>query len=254
MEKDAVYSPFGWSVGRSGQTRAQVRDEVRSVVERVTDRWATVFPEREGYRVCASSPAGPSNGVRLTVERGNFRASVSVESIRDPSRHAREHQAVRMYGRAEAQALVCAAAASHRSIARLRQVGVAVSTLAFIPFLWLIAGAQSTAYILAGMLCMVAGIATTTLGASLGAYLGECVAAGARRRAIAETSVDTRLKEDLRRWRALSRELSGTRQTLTGSAAAGPFRALSPEGPAARRTPSRPLPRLATTSFSFSSS
>lgn len=129
-----------------------------------------------------------------------------------------------------------------------------VSTLAFIPFLWLIAGAQSTAYILAGMLCMVAGIATTTLGASLGAYLGECVAAGARRRAIAETSVDTRLQEDLRRWRALSRELSSTRQALTGAAVAGPFRAITPEGPATRRTPSRPLPRLATTSFSFSSS
>ena len=249
-----MYSPFGWSVGRSGQTRAQVREEVRSVVERVTCRWASVFPEHEGYRVCASSPAGPSNGVRLTVERGNFRASVSVESIRDPSRHARGHQAVRMFGRAEARALVCAAAASHRSVARLRQVGVAVSALAFIPFLWLIAGAQSTAFVLAGMLCVVAGIATTTLGASLGAYLGECVAAGAHRRAIAETSVDTRLKEDLRRWRALSRELSSTRQALTASPAAGPFRALTLDGPATRRTPSRPLPRLATTSFSFSSS
>lgn len=129
-----------------------------------------------------------------------------------------------------------------------------VSTLTFIPFLWLIAGAQSTAYILAGMLCMVAGIATTTLGASLGAYLGECVAAGARRRAIAETSVDVRLQEDLRRWRALSRELSSTRQALTGSAVAGPFRAITPERTVTRRTPSRPLPRLATTSFSFSSS
>ncbi|MBV1860171.1 MAG: hypothetical protein KUG77_17290 [Nannocystaceae bacterium] len=254
MEKDAVYSPFGWSVGRSGQTRAQVRDEVRSVVERATSRWAAVFPEREGYRIRASSPAGSSNGVRLMVERGNFRASVCVESIRDPSRHAREHQAVRMYGRAEARALVCAAAASHRSIARLRQAGVGVSTLAFIPFLWLIAGAQSTAYILAGMLCMVAGIAITTLGAGLGGYLGECVAAGARRRAIAETSVDTQLQEDLRRWRALSRELSSTRQALTGASMAGPFRALTPEGPATRRPQSRSHPRLATTSFSFSSS
>lgn len=223
------------------------------MVEQVTDRCSTVFPDREGYRVCASSPAGPSNGVRLTVERGNFRASVCVESIRDPSRHAREHQAVRMYGRAEAKALVCAAA-SHRSIARLRQAGVVLSALAFIPFLWAIAGAQSTAYVLAGILSMVVGITTTTLGASLGAYLGECVAAGAQRRAIAETSVDTRLQEDLRRWRALSRELSSTKRALNGSAAAGPFRALGPDGPASRRAPSRPLPRLATTTFSFSSS
>ncbi len=224
------------------------------MVDQVSERWASVFPEHEGYSICASSPAGPSNGVRLTVERGNFRASVCVESIRDPSRHAREHQAVRMFGRAEARALVSAAAASHRSVAALRQVGVVLSALAFIPFLWLIAGAQSTAYILAGMLCMVAGIATATLGASLGSYLGECVAEGARRRAIAETSLDTQLQEDLRRWRAFSRELSSTRQALNGAAAAGPFRALSPDGRANRRTPSRPLPRLATTSFSFSPS
>lgn len=257
MKKDAVYSPFGWSVGRTGQTRSQVREEVRAVVDQVTARWASVFPARDGYRVHASSPAGPSNGVRLTVERGNFRAAVSVESIRDPSRHARDHQAVRMYGRAEVHALVCAERASHRSIQRLRQAGVVASAALFIPFLWFIAGAHSSAYVLAGLLTMVAGIATTTLGASLGAYIGERVAEGARRRAIAQTSEDTRLQDDLRRWRALSRELSGTKQALQGSNAAGPFRALraaTPEPERPVRAPSRPVPRLATSSFSFSSS
>lgn len=254
MEKDAVYSPFGWSVGRTGQTRSQVREEVRRVVDQVTDRWASVFPSREGYRVSVSSPAGPSNGVRLTVERGNFQASVCVESIRDPSRHARDHQAIRMYGRAEARALVSAEQVSMRSVQRLRQVGLVASAMLFIPFLWTIAGAHSTAYVLAGLLTMVAGIATTTLGASLGGYIGERMAEGARRRAIAETSVDKRLQEDLRRWRAFSRELSSSRQALVGSAAAGPFRALSPDVAPSKRNPSRPLPRLATSSFSFSSS
>ena len=42
------------------------------MVDQITDRWASVFPSREGYRVNASSPAGPSNGVRLTVERGKI--------------------------------------------------------------------------------------------------------------------------------------------------------------------------------------
>ncbi len=160
-----------------------------------------------------------------------------------------------MYGRAEARALVTAELSSHRSIHRSRQVGVVVSAALFLPFLWLIAGAQSTAYVLAALLTMVAGIGTTTLGASLGAYVGERFAEGARRRALAATSEDSKLQEDLRRWRALSRELSGTKQALLGSALAGPFRALSPASPTAsgsRRTPSRPLPRLAT-SFSFSS-
>lgn len=248
-----MFSPFGWSVGRTGRTRPQVRDEVRGVVDRVTERWAAVFPAREGYRVIASSPAGASNGVRLVVERGNFRASVCLESIRDPSRHAREHQAIRMYGRAEATGLVAAEKSSHRSIRRLRGVGVALSAGLFVSFLWLVAGAQSGAYVLAGLLTMVAGIATTTLGASLGAYLGERVADGARRRALAEATHDDRLQEDIRRWRALSRELAATRQELMGALHAGPFRALSPDG-GGRRTPSRPLPKLATSSFSFSSS
>jgi len=222
------------------------------VVDQVTDRWSSVFPARAGYRVTVSSPAGPSNGVRLTVERGNFQASVCVESIRDPSRRARDHEAIRMYGRAEARALVTAAAASHRSVQRSRQVGVVLSTMMFVPFLWLIAGAHSTAYILAGLLTMVGGIATTTLGASLGAYIGEQVAEGTRRRAIAQTTDDKRLHEDLRRWRALSRELAGAKQALLGSPLAGPFRGLTPQS-SPRRTPSRPLPRLATSSFSFSS-
>lgn len=252
MEKDAVYSPFGWSVGRSGQTRSQVRDEVRAVVDQVTDRWASVFPDREGYRVSVSSPAGPSNGVRLTVQRGNFQASVCVESIRDPSRRARDHQAIRMYGRAEARALVSVTQSSLKSVQRLRQVGIFVSAMMFIPFLWTIAGAHSTAYVLAGLLAMVAGLATTTLGASLGGYIGERFAEGARRRALAETSVDKGLQEDLRRWRALSKELSGSKHALVGSTTAGPFRALTPEV-SRRRVPSRPLPRLATSSFSFSS-
>jgi len=223
------------------------------VVDQVTERWASVFPARDGYQVSVSSPAGPSNGVRLTVGRGNFRASVCVESIRDPSRHARDHQAIRMYGRAEACALVSAEQASHRSIQRLRQAGVVFSALMFLPFIWLIAGAHSTAYVLAGLLTLVSGLAATTLGASLGAYLGERVAEGARRRAIAQTSGDARLHEDLRRWRALSREFASSKQALVGAGVAGPFRGLTSEA-SPRRVPSRPLPRLATSSFSFSSS
>ena len=225
---------------------------MRSVVDQTTERWASVFPARDGYEISASSPAGPSNGVQLTVERGNFVASVCVESIRDPSRHARDHQAIRMYGRAEARALVSVEQSGMRSVQRLRQVGLVASAVLFIPFLLTIAGAQSTAYVLAGLLALVAGLGTTTLGASLGGYIGERMAEGARRRAIAETAVDQRLQEDLRRWRALSRELSATKQALVGSSAAGPFRALTPDA-APRRTPSRPLPRLATSSFSFSS-
>ena len=102
---------------------------MRSVVDQTTERWASVFPEREGYEISASSPAGPSNGVQLTVQRGNFVASVCVESIRDPSRHARDHQAIRMYGRAEARALVCVEQSSMRSVQRLRQVGLVASAI-----------------------------------------------------------------------------------------------------------------------------
>ncbi len=255
------FSPFGWSVGRGGRKPAQVREDVRTMVEGVTDRWTAVFPERDGYRVTISSPAGASNGVRLSVVRGNFRASVGIESILDPARRTGGQQAIRMFGRAEATSLVVAEQVSHRSVRRLRQVGMALSGGLFFSFLWVIAGAQSGAYILAALLTMVAGIMMTTVGASLGGYLGEWVAEKARRRALNQTSEDKLLQDDLRRWRALSRELSSSRQALQGQPQAGPFRALSAgqvavvgATRASMRPPSRPLPKLATSSFSFSSS
>ena len=251
------FSPFGWSVGRAGRSPPQVRDDVRSVVERVTDRWHTVFQTREGYQVEVSSPAGASNGVQLRVQRGNFQATVSVESILDPTRRAgtHAHQAVRMFGRAEASSLVTAERASHLLAHRLQGSGMVVSAGLFIAALWTIAGAHSGAYILAGLLTAVAGITMTTLGASLGGYVGEQFGEKARRRAIAATSGDRRLQDDLRRWRALSRELSSIKQELRGAHGAGPFRGLS--GESKRRTPSGPLalaPKPLATSFSFSSS
>lgn len=251
------FSPFGWSVGRAGRSPSQVRDDVRSVVERVTARWRSVFPDREGYRVEVTSPAGASNGVQLMVRRGNFHASVSVESILDPTRRpgTHAHQAVRMFGRAEATSLVTAERAGHQMVQRLRGSGMVISAGLFVAALWTIAGAHSGAYILAGLLTAVAGITMTTLGASLGAYLGEQVGEKARRRAIAATSGDQDLQDDLRRWRALSRELSSIKQELRGAHGAGPFRGLC--GEPGTRAASGPLalpPKPLATSFSFSSS
>lgn len=239
-------------MGRTGQTLPQVRDEVRGLVERITHRWQRVFCESDGYRVTVVSPAGVSNGVRLTAERGNFRATVSVESIRDPSRHARDHLAIRMFGRAEATSLVAVERSSFDAIRRFRVMGTAGALALFVSFMWFIAGAQSGAYVLAGLLAMVAGVTTLTLGNSLGAYVGERLAEQSRRRTVAQINGDSALQDDLRRWRALSRELASTKQALLGAGAAGPFRALSSEETSSD-TGNHPL-QLATSSFSFSSS
>jgi hypothetical protein len=151
-------------------------------------------------------------------------------------------------------------------------VGLAV--VLFAATLWLCIGAYSPIYILAGMFMVVAALLITTLGASFGGWIGERMAEKSRARAHALAEVDPRLQGDIRRWRALSRQLANQRQALTGRVGAAPFRAILPPTaadakrlalvppasggrPAAQeagvRTPSRGLPRVPATSFSFSS-
>jgi hypothetical protein len=247
------FAPFGWSVGCGGQRPAAVRDEVRSTVNWATRRFTSYFPSDGGYEVQAYSPAGASNGVQLQVRRGDFRATVAIEAILDPNRKSPDERAIRMYGRAGSEAVEAAERDGHRLVQRFRAGGVGLGVVLFAAALWLCVGAYSPIYILAGMFMVVAALLITTLGASFGGWLGERMAekSWARARALAE--VDPRLQGDIRRWRALSRQLANQRQALTGRVGAAPFRGLPAAPETGRRTPSRGLPRLPATSFSFSS-
>jgi hypothetical protein len=228
-----AFAPFGWAVSCAGRKPAQVRTEVRSAVEQATQRFESYFPAAGGYEVTAHSPAGASNGVQLQVRRGNFRATVEIEAILDPNRKAPDERAIRMYGRAESEALIVAERQGHQVERRLRTAGVGLGAIAFCALLWISIGAHSPIYVLGGLLMVVAALLSLTLGASLGSWLGERIADSDRCRALAIEATDPAFQDDLRRWRALSRQLANRRLALSGRVGAAPFRALPAATPTA---------------------
>lgn len=249
LEDRHDFAPFGWSVGCGGQRPAAVRDEVRSTVDWATRRFTSYFPSERGYEVHAQSPAGASNGVQLQVRRGDFRATVGIESILDPNRKSPEERAIRMYGRAESEALEAAEREGHTRVQRFRTIGASLGFLGIVAALLISSGAHLTFDLLGVMFMVVSALVSTGFGAGFGAWIGERLADTQRARARSIAAIDPRFQGDLRRWRALSRQLANQRQALTGRGGAAPFRAL----PAAEESrASRGLPRLATSSFSSS--
>lgn len=231
-------TPFGWSVACAGLKPNQVRDEVRGLVERATEIFASYFPAESGYQVEAVSPAGPSNGVQLAVRRGDFHAQVAIEHLRDGARKA---MAVRMCGRAESKAMVEAERSIDTLVARGRALGVAGGLVVFAALCWWSIGVRNPAYFLGGLLMVVAGLICTTALATVGAWIGERLGERARGRALAESSADPRLHDDHKRWRALVRVLSAQRMAIAGQVGGGPFRALRPAAAETRaKTGERP--------------
>jgi hypothetical protein len=227
------FDPFGWSVACAGYRPGQVRDEVRRLVDWATERWTSYFPREQGYELVIESPAGPSNGAVLTVRRGDFRASVAIENILDPARKAPGALAVRMFGRANSDALVEAERSSQLVVQRCRTVGVALGFGLFALLCWVSFGVSNPAFYLAGLLMLVAAVMSTTALGGIGAWIGESIAhrSNLRVRAIAER--DPRLQDDLRRWRALVRLFANQRNAITGNDGGVPFRSL----PASRSEP-----------------
>lgn len=233
------FDPFGWSVPCTGLKPSQVREEVRALVEWAAQTWAMYFPAARGYTLRVDSPAGASNGVQLTVSRGDFRAQVEIESILDPVRRHSGAMIVRTSGRATSRALVRAQRDGALAVQRGRSAGVAAGIGVFALVCWMCLGAPNPGILLATLgLVVIALFSTTALG-GLGAYVGECVGESAHVRARVAAQGDPLLKDDLRRFRALVRELNTRRAALAGrlSGELGPtpFRALpSATGPRAR--------------------
>ncbi len=227
------FDPFGWSVPCSGLKPGQVRDEVRRLVDWATERWQSYFPRQQGYSVVVDSPAGPSNGVVLTVSRGDFRAQVAIENIADPARKAPGALAVRMFGRANSDALAEAERAREVVVHRCRTIGVGLGFGVFALLCWVSVGVRNPAFYLAGLLMVVAALMSTTALGGVGAWIGESLADRGRSRAKAIAAGNPRLQDDLRRWRALMRLFANQRHAIGGAEAGVPFRSL----PAARSEP-----------------
>jgi hypothetical protein len=231
LRDHGAFDPFGWSVACAGRKPPQVREEVRRVVEWAAQTWAMYFPAERGYVVSVESPAGPSHGVQLTVRRGDFRAQVAVENILDPGRRAGGALAVRMFGRAVSDALAEADRVGALAVQRGRVFGVGTGLGIFVALCWFCIGVHNPAYFLGGLLLVVAGLMCTMAFGTIGAWFGERVAERGNTRARAEIGGDAGLQDDLRRWRALVRQLAAQRAAIAGQLSAStPFRAL----PAAR--------------------
>lgn len=201
------------------------------MVEWTAQTWAMYFPSERGYEVSIASPAGPSHGVQLAVRRGDFRAQVAVENILDPGRRSPGALAVRMFGRALSGALADADRTGERTVQRYRVVGVGLGLGVFVALCWANIGVRNPAYFLGGLLLVVAGLMCTMALGTIGAWFGERLGERRRAQARAEIGGDGELQDDLRRWRALVRQLAAQRAAIAGQLGAStPFRAL----PAAR--------------------
>lgn len=208
------------------------------MVEWAAQTWALYFPAERGYVVSVDSPAGPSNGVQLVVRRGDFRAQVAVENILDPGRRADGALAVRMFGRAVSGALAEAEKAGAAAIQRGRVLGLTTGATVFVALCWFCIGVHNPAYVLGGLLLVVAGLMCMMAFGTIGAWLGEVAAERVNARARADIGGDGGLQDDLRRWRALVRQLGAQRAAIAGQLSAStPFRAL----PAAREPGARVL-------------
>ena len=237
---------FGWSVGCTGRKPVQVRDDMRAMVDWAVATWSNYFPVESGYRTAVASPAGPAHGVKLSVERGDFRASVSIESIRRAGGRGAAQLGVRMFGRAESSGLAEAEHASHRIVAHGRNAGFAVGAGVFAMLCWWAIGITDPVYVLGGLLMVVAGLLSTTAGGTVGTWIGERIADVSRARARNGAARDFALESDLRRWRSLARLLSTQRQAIAGQAGGAPFRKAPASLSQANERPA------GLTSFSFS--
>jgi hypothetical protein len=164
------------------------------------------------------------------VRRGDFRAQVAVEHLFDPRRLAAGERtpAVRMFGRAGSDALALAERRGQGAIARCRAVGIAAGVSCFVALCWLVFGVRNPEFLLGGLLMVVAALLTTTAGSTLGGWVGERLAETREQRAHRGTALDLDLQDDLRRWRALTRQLGAMRSAVTGRALRGPFREALP--------------------------
>jgi hypothetical protein len=223
------FDPFGWSVGCAGLKPAQVRDEMRRMVEWAAENWALYFPSASGYEVEIESPAGPSHGVRLAVRRGDFRAKVALECILDPARKIPGALMIRTFGRATSDAVVAADRTGAQLIQRGRSVGIGMGLGSFASLGWLAVGAHGPALVITALLIVVAGLMSTITLATGGAWVGERIGERGRERARALSSGDPRLRDDVRRWRALVRQLATQRSVLAGQLGRTPFRSMVAE-------------------------
>lgn len=217
LDERGSISPFGWVVACAGRRPAQVADEVQALVQWSAGAWKRHFPPERGYRVTVESPAGVAQGVRMSVSRGDFEASLSIEHALPRSSGAvSAPPAVRMFGHAQSVVARHAHDLGDRLVQRGRIVGGAAGLGMFLALAWLMIGVNNPIYMLGGMLLVVALLLALMAGGTLGTWVGERLAALHRDRARRALDRNVGMHDDIRRWKAVSRQLSAQRTALAG--------------------------------------
>ena len=86
----------------------------------------------------------------------------------------------------------------------------------FLSLAWLMIGVNNPIYMLGGMLLVVALLLALMAGSTLGTWVGERLAEAQRDRARRELDRNVAMNDDIRRWKAVSRQLSAQRTALAG--------------------------------------
>lgn len=209
--------PFGWAVACTGRPPGHVEGEVRALVEWSAGTWKRSFPPERGYRVTVEPAVGLTQGVRMRVCRGDFEASLSIEhDRRRASKVAAASPAVRVFGRAQSVVAGRAHDLGQRLVHRGRIVGGAIGLGTFLALAWLMIGVNNPIYMLGGMLLVVALLLSLMAGGTLGAWVGERIAAYHHHRVRRELDRSPDMRDDIRRWRSVSRQIIAQRSALAG--------------------------------------
>lgn len=217
LDERGGISPFGWAVACAGRRPGQVADEVQALASWSASAWKRHFPPERGYRVTVESLAGVAQGVRMSVSRGDFEASLCIEHGLPTVRGAvSATPSVRMFGQAQSVVARRAHDLGERWVQRGRIAGGAVGLGSFLALAWLMIGVNNPVYMLGGMLLVVALLLSLMAGGTLGTWVGERLAAAHRGRARRELERNVAMHDDIRRWKAVSRQLSAQRTALAG--------------------------------------
>lgn len=216
LDERGSISPFGWMITCAGRSPSQVQDDVLALAERSARALARHFPPEYGYRVEVDHPRSAA-AAHMRVLRGDFRADAAIEHDLRPGAGRGESAAVRMFGRAQCESVHRAHVRGERLVARARVIGWGSGVAVFLSLAWLMIGVRDPVYVLGGMLLVVALLSSVMAGGTLGAWLGERLAALHRERALHRALADEAMRDDIRRWKAVSRQLSAQRALLLGS-------------------------------------
>lgn len=218
LDERGGISPFGWVVACPGRRPGQVEDEVRALVQWSAHAWTRHFPAERGYRVIVEAPAGGAQAVRMSVSRGDFEANLSIEH--GPASRcgggAAATSSVRVFGRAQSVVARCAHELGERVVQRSRIAGGAAGLGVFLSLAWLMIGVNNPIYMLGGMLLVVALLLALLAGGTLGTWVGERLAEHHRHRARRAFERNAAMHDDVRRWKAVSRQLAAQRSALAG--------------------------------------